>query len=99
MIVEKFVPELESPGCIKSQISISLVPIVLPCFGNLPIQSSMELQGPQVSRSKLIRLWLKCARLNFDYGKFDYVMFGGRAVLLDCNKTIGGGAIIRSCNR
>lgn len=28
-------------------------------------------------------------RLGFDYGKFDFVMHGGRAVLLDANKTPG----------
>ena len=28
--------------------------------------------------------------LNFDYGKFDYVVHNGRAVLLDANKTTGG---------
>jgi hypothetical protein len=28
-------------------------------------------------------------RLNFDYGKFDYVVHNGRAVLLDANKTTG----------
>jgi hypothetical protein len=28
-------------------------------------------------------------RLNFDYGKFDYVVHNGRPVLLDANKTTG----------
>jgi hypothetical protein len=28
-------------------------------------------------------------RLGFDYGKFDYVVCGGRAHLLDANKTVG----------
>ena len=28
-------------------------------------------------------------RLNFDYGKFDYVVHNGRAVLFDANKTTG----------
>src|SRR5213079_1238108 len=28
-------------------------------------------------------------RLNFDYGKFDYVLHEGRPVLLDTNKTTG----------
>jgi hypothetical protein len=28
-------------------------------------------------------------RLNFDYGKFDYVVYNGRPVLLDANKTTG----------
>lgn len=28
-------------------------------------------------------------RLHFDFGKFDYVMAEGRAVLLDINKTVG----------
>ncbi len=29
--------------------------------------------------------------LEFDYGKFDYVMHGGKPILLDTNKTVGGG--------
>lgn len=29
------------------------------------------------------------ARMNFDYGKFDYVMVDGRIVLFDANKTVG----------
>jgi hypothetical protein len=28
-------------------------------------------------------------KLNFDYGKFDYVIHDGRAILLDINKTVG----------
>ena len=30
-------------------------------------------------------------RMKFDYGKFDYVMHEGKPVLLDANKTPGGG--------
>jgi hypothetical protein len=32
---------------------------------------------------------LERSRLGFDYGKFDYVMHEGRAVLLDANSTPG----------
>ncbi len=32
-------------------------------------------------------------RLGFDYGKFDYTVHEGRAVLLDINKTTGGGRL------
>jgi hypothetical protein len=32
-------------------------------------------------------------QLNFDYGKFDYVMHDGTAILLDTNKTVGGRAL------
>ncbi|MGH7631436.1 MAG: hypothetical protein ACREOF_19030, partial [Gemmatimonadales bacterium] len=35
---------------------------------------------------------LRC-ELGFDYGKFDYVMHHGEAVLLDTNKTTGGGCL------
>jgi hypothetical protein len=39
-------------------------------------------------------------QLGFDYGKFDYVMIDGQAVLLDINKTIGwpGGEFVKSNN-
>jgi hypothetical protein len=32
-------------------------------------------------------------RLNFDYGKFDYVVHDGQPVLLDANKTTGADRI------
>lgn len=36
-------------------------------------------------------------RLNFDYGKFDYVVHDGRAVLLDANKTTGADRVSSRC--
>ncbi|AHF00153.1 hypothetical protein [Thioalkalivibrio paradoxus] len=33
--------------------------------------------------------------LGMDYGRFDYVMHDGNPVLLDVNKTMGGGAPLR----
>ncbi len=32
-------------------------------------------------------------RLNFDFGKFDYVLHNGRPVLLDANKTTGASQV------
>ena len=31
--------------------------------------------------------------LNFDYGKFDYVIHKGKVILFDINKTTGAGGI------
>ena len=33
-------------------------------------------------------------RLGFDYGKFDFVVHGGRPILLDANRTPGGSATL-----
>ncbi|MFN8011891.1 MAG: hypothetical protein U0P81_10865 [Holophagaceae bacterium] len=35
-------------------------------------------------------------RLGFDYGKFDFVIHGGRPLLLDVNKTLGGRSLHRA---
>ncbi|HET7576023.1 MAG TPA: hypothetical protein VFK19_05580 [Sphingomicrobium sp.] len=90
LVVEKFMPERAGDGfaacfwifCGESERCtryVSRDPLV---------------KGARVVRSEPMRvpdeLRVRRRELGFDYGKFDFVMHDGRAVLLDANKTPGG---------
>jgi hypothetical protein len=90
LVVEKFIPEQEADGfaarfwifCGDSERCTRYV------------SKDPLIKGAKVLRSEPVPVpdELRAARrqLGFDYGKFDFVVHEGRAVLLDANKTPGG---------
>lgn len=89
LVVQKFLPEREDGRfCLRV---MTFLGNQLSCYrmkGSHPIingatSEEIEIVDPD---PRMVR---ERERLHFDYGKFDYVMHGGRPVLLDINKTIG----------
>lgn len=93
LVVEKFLPEQEGNfffvrnyeflgDCVTCTRLASREPIVK----DQTIVWSEEVEPhPEIAQAQ--------KRLNFDYGKFDYVIHDGRPVLLDANKTTGADRI------
>jgi len=89
LVVEKFLPEMENGlyctrnfhflgdriACIRRKARNPIV------FGATYIEVERVDPHPEIVAMR--------ETLGFDYGKFDYVVVDGRAVLLDVNKTIG----------
>lgn len=89
LIVEKFLPEIEnglycvrnfhflgdSTACIRRRAKHPIV------NGSTYVEVERVDPHPEIVAMR--------ETLGFDYGKFDYVVVDGRAVLLDVNKTIG----------
>jgi len=89
LVIEKFLPEMENGwyctrnfhflgdrmGCIRRK---GRHPIV---NGSTVVETEQVNPHPEIVAMR--------ETLGFDYGKFDYVVVDGRAVLLDVNKTIG----------
>jgi hypothetical protein len=93
LVVERFLPEREADAYVvrnyqflgdrwTCQRMIAPHPIV-----NASTHVAIEPvePDPAIERFRL--------ELGFDYGKFDYVMHAGQAVLLDANKTTGAGGM------
>jgi len=89
VVIEKFLPEIED-GHYHTRIYQFL--------GDRAICSRLVSTQPIVNVASTIRIedvtpppeilaWRQ--QLAIDYGKLDYVMVDGRAVLLDVNKTVG----------
>ncbi len=94
LVVEKFLPERNTGFfCTRTylflgdgeacQLNFSLGPIV--SWSNT-IRTENCAVHPQAPR------WRQ--QLGFDYGKFDYVIHHGEAILLDANKTTGSGGSV-----
>jgi hypothetical protein len=88
-VVERFLPELDPQGyALRSWVfmgkaerctrRVSTDPVVrsLNCFPPTAVEVPESLRAER-------------ARLGFDYGKFDFVMHDGKAILLDVNRTPG----------
>jgi hypothetical protein len=91
VLVEKFLPEInDGLYCLRSHhflgdhgacvLRKSVHPII-----NASTSIGREEVAPDPEIVKLTKL------MKFDFGKFDYVMHEGKAVLLDTNKTPGAG--------
>jgi hypothetical protein len=91
VLIEKFLPEIEDGlYCLRSHhflgdhgacvLRKSIHPII-----NASTSISREEVDPDPEIVKLTK------PMNFDFGKFDYVMHEGKAILLDANKTPGAG--------
>lgn len=94
LVVEKFLPERDGEFyCTRAylflgtgencQMTVSKNPVV--SVGNCERLVECDIH-PHV------REWRR--QLGFDYGKFDYVIHEGNAVMLDANKTTGSGGLI-----
>jgi hypothetical protein len=93
IVVEKFLPEVENGlyvirnyhflgDRITSTKLTSKNPIV---NGRTMIKSETVEPHPDIIKMR--------RELNFDYGKFDYVIHKGKVILFDINKTTGAGGI------
>jgi len=94
LVVEKFLPERDGEFyCTRAylflgdgencQMTVSRNPVV--SVGNCERLVECEIH-PRVIE------WRR--QLGFDYGKFDYVIHDGEAILLDANKTTGSGDLV-----
>ena len=96
LVVERFLPERE--GDLYAVRNYQFLGDRWTCqrmIGTHPVvngstQLSVEPVEPHPSLERFRR------ELSFDYGKFDYVIHEGEAVLLDTNKTTGGGLLPRT---
>jgi hypothetical protein len=88
-IVEKFLPEYDERGYyIRFWMFLGDKERSYRVRGSMPIvKSEVLLDRETVAVPDEIRAWR--ARLGFDFGKFDYVIYDGKPVLLDTNKTPG----------
>ncbi len=89
VVVEKFLPEKEENLFFVRHYEF---------LGDRSTCTRLAAMGPIVKDQTVIRveevdphpeIVQARKRLNFDYGKFDYVVHNGRPVLLDANKTTG----------
>jgi len=92
-LVEKFLPEKKNGRYfIRCYYFLGERGYCIRLAAKYPIVNSrtyehLELIDPHPEILKL------CERLQFDYGKFDYVIHDNRVILLDINKTTGTGKI------
>jgi hypothetical protein len=89
LIVEKFLPEIDNGlYCIRNFYFLGDRTACIRRKGRHPIvNGSTYIEVERVDPHPEIIAMRET--LGFDYGKFDYVVIDGRAVLLDVNKTIG----------
>ena len=89
LVIEKFIPEVDPDGCAvrfwvfcgdreRCNRYVSL--------GNM-VKATNVIRREPVPVPEELRVLRR--ELGFDFGKFDFVMHDGRAVLLDANKTPG----------
>jgi len=89
VVVEKFLPEMEDDWyCVRNYLFLGDQTTCYRAVSRNPVVSGncwerVEIVEPH---PELLE-WRQ--QLNFDYGKFDYVVHNGRPVLLDTNKTVG----------
>jgi len=96
LVIERFVPERHGEGyAVRNYHFLGDRWTCTRMTGSHPIvnaytQTAMEPiePDPEIERVR--------QQLGFDYGKFDYVMHDGQAVLLDANKTTGAGGLPRT---
>lgn len=95
VVVEKFVPERDGDNyAIRNWVFLGPAER---CKRSISADPMVKAEGI-VSRDDAEvppELRAERERLGFDFGKFDFVIHGGRAVLLDANKTPGATANIR----
>lgn len=90
LIIEKFIPETDG-----DQYTVRMTSFLgnrystMQLKGNHPILKgdTTETVTYEIESHPAVEKWRK--ELNFDYGKFDYVVSDGKAILLDANKTVG----------
>ena len=91
LVVEKFLPERNAGFfCTRTYLFLGDGEACQLNFSNDPIVSwSNTIRTEFCAVHPQAKQWRR--ELGFDYGKFDYVIHRGEAVLLDANKTTGSG--------
>lgn len=92
LVVEKFTPEIEDGlYVLRLWIFLGQREVVMKLYGRQPIVKSGDLVRFEYIDEVPDELRLERKRLGIDFGKFDFVMNNGEAILLDANKTPTGG--------
>lgn len=101
LVVEKYLPERDGEYyCLRQWIFLGDRGISQCIFSLNPIVKAVNVVRRQYDLPVPDALRAMRQALGFDYGKFDYVMIEGEAVLLDANRTptIGGNTVPRRQN-
>lgn len=90
LIVQKFVPETEDGFyCLRYMSFLGDRVTCTRLKGKHPIVTGSSAEVIKHSIEPHPEIIAMRNRLQFDYGKFDYVVADGEAILLDANKTVG----------
>lgn len=91
VVVEKFIPEREGDAYIlREYLFLGNDELWIHLKSTTPIaKASTVIEYRKIEPDPKIQHLRK--QLGFDYGKFDYVLHDGTPILLDANKTQGGG--------
>lgn len=94
LVVEKFLPERSSEFyCTRTYLFLGDGEACQLNYSAHPIVSwSTTVRTESCDIHPQVAIWRR--ELGFDYGKFDYVIQRGEAILLDANKTTGSGGSI-----
>lgn len=88
LVVERFLPEVENGEYVlRSWLFLGNRDYVVKVYCPDPIVKAHRASHHEYLDSVPDSLRARRAQLGIDFGKFDYVMVGGEAVLLDVNKT------------
>ena len=91
LIVQKFTPQVENGYfCVNLLLFLGSYRSCIRIKSRNPIvkdSTAEKIEFAEKPHPGIIKL---IDKLGFDYGKFDYVIHEGNAILLDANKTIGG---------
>ncbi|MCE5195214.1 MAG: hypothetical protein LLF28_07200 [Nitrospiraceae bacterium] len=88
LVVEKFLPEKEGNYyCLRQWIFFGDSEISQRCFSYKPIVKANNVVSKEFDLPIPKSLRTLRTELGFDYGKFDYLVVNGEAVLLDANRT------------
>jgi hypothetical protein len=88
LVVEKFLPEREGElYCLRQYVFLGESEFNTRCVGPEPIVKAHNVLRREVLGETPAAVRDYRRRLGFDYGKFDYVLRGDRAVIFDVNHT------------
>lgn len=93
IVIEKFLPETEDNAYfIRHYLFLGDEEVWIRVKSTDPIvKANTIIEYTDIEPDPVIRQIRK--KLNFDYGKFDYVVHKGQPILFDANKTQGGGLL------
>ncbi len=95
-LVEKFTPEMkEGLYCLRIWLFFGDKESNSVCYSKSPIVKSNNIIRREPAGEVPAELREERKRLGFDYGKFDYAMVDGKAVLFDANRTPSLGELPR----
>lgn len=88
-VIERFLPEIEDDLYHLRMVQVLGDRRVGTRLGSLQpiVKAGSSIVAAEIESHDMVDEW--CAEHHIDYGKLDYVLHDGEAVLLDVNKTIG----------